>query len=75
MVYWWIKPWIITFLVAFLGWGLFCIIWLDKYINEHMWPIYILCALFLLWIIPGLAYILIEIIIPIFLAFWFSFKP
>ena len=75
MLYWWVKPLIITFLLAFLGWGLFCIGVLKNYINEHDWPIYILSILFVLWVIPGLVYILVEIIVPIFLAFWFSFKP
>ncbi len=75
MLYWWVKPWIVTFLVAFLCWGLFCMVALDSYINEHIWPIYILCGLFLLWAVPVLVYILVEVIVPMFLAFWFSYKP
>lgn len=75
MLYWWVKPWIITFLVAFLGWGLLCIVALHDYINVHNWPIYILCGLFLLWVCPALVWILVEIIVPCFLHFWFSYKP
>lgn len=75
MLYWWITPLIIIFLVAFLGWGIFCITALREYALDHEWPLYILAILFLLWIIPALVYILVEIVIPIFLAFWFSFKP
>lgn len=75
MTYWWVTPWIITFFVLFIMWTA---IWLSSakdWFVEREFPFYIWITLFFAWFIPCLAKLMLDIVIPIFLAFWFSFKP
>ena len=71
---WWIAPLIITLFFADVIWLVIMEVFLKDYECTHNWPIYILAGLCASWIILMVIAFLVEVIIPIFLAFWLAFK-
>lgn len=75
MTYWWVTPWIITFFVFFIIWTAIGLSFAKDWFADHDLAIALWVILFFAWSVPLLVKIILDIIIPAFLAFWFLFKP
>lgn len=75
MLYWWVTPWIILWFVLFIIWTALGLGSLKDFFIHYDIASYIWFIMFLLWSIPLIIKIVFDFLVPLFLLFWFSFKP